>query len=49
MKEPTHEEIVHALTWCQRVDGRPDFLRLEAASLLSELGVDATPFLRVLE
>jgi hypothetical protein len=46
---PTHEEIVHALTWCQRVDGRPDFLRLEAAPLLNQLGIDSTPFLRALE
>jgi len=46
---PTQEEIVHALRWCKRVDGRPDFLTLEAAPLLRQLGIDATPFLLELE
>lgn len=47
--EPTDDEIVHALRWCMRVDGRPDFLELEAAPLLRQLGIDATPLLRELE
>ncbi len=42
---PTHEEIVHALRWCKRVDGRPDFLALDAAPLLNQLGLDPTAFL----
>ena len=46
---PTHEEIVHALRWCMRVDGRPDFLKLDAAPLLDQLGIDATPFLEELQ
>jgi hypothetical protein len=46
---PTHAEVVHALRWCIRVDGRPDFLTLDAAQLLRELGIDATPFLRELQ
>ena len=46
---PTHGEVVHALRWCMRVDGRPDFLRLDAAPLLAELGIDPNPYLRELE
>lgn len=43
---PTQDEVVQALRWCQRVDGRPDFLRLDAAPVLAELGIDAAPILR---
>jgi hypothetical protein len=46
---PTRDEILHALRWCQRVDGRPDFLQLDAASVLAELGIDSTPIFRDLE
>jgi len=45
---PTHDELRHALRWCMYVDGRPDFLRLDAALLLSQLGVEAAPLLREL-
>jgi hypothetical protein len=45
---PTNDELLHALRWCMRVDGRPDFLTLEAMPLLHQLGVDATPLLHEL-
>lgn len=32
---PTHEELLHSLRWCLTVDGRPDFLQLDAAPVLS--------------
>jgi hypothetical protein len=31
------------------VDGRPDFLMLEAVPLLAQLGIDASPFVSQLE
>jgi hypothetical protein len=39
---PTNDELLHALQWCRRVDGRAGFLQLDAAPLLAQLGVDAT-------
>jgi hypothetical protein len=46
---PTKDELLHALRWCRRVDGRSDFLELDAARVLTELGIDPTPILQALE
>jgi hypothetical protein len=45
MLAPTDEEVIHALRWCARVDGRGDFLQLEAAALLRQIDIDAAPLL----
>jgi hypothetical protein len=37
---PTPDEWRSAVRWCARLDGRPDFYRLEAKPILEELGVD---------
>ena len=42
--KPTADEIRHALSWCARVDGRMEFLELDAAPLLIELGFDPRSF-----
>jgi hypothetical protein len=46
---PTRDEILHALRWCRRIDGRTDFLRLDAAPLLAELGMDPAPLFAELD
>lgn len=46
---PTRDEVLHALRWCQHVDGRPDFLQADAAPMLAELGIDSTLLFRDLE
>lgn len=46
---PTRDEILHALRWCQHKDGRSDFLQLDAAPVLAELGIDSTSVFRELE
>ena len=45
---PTHDEILHALRWCVRADGRQDFLQLDAAPLLVQLNIDSTPLFKEL-
>jgi hypothetical protein len=46
---PTRDEVLRALRWCLRVDGRPDYLRLDAAPLLADLGIDSISIFRQLE
>ncbi|TVR67643.1 MAG: hypothetical protein EA427_13085 [Spirochaetaceae bacterium] len=38
--KPALDEWRSAIRWCARLDGRPDFYRLEAKPILDELGVD---------
>lgn len=46
---PTHDEVLQALRWCERVDGRRDFLRLDAAPLLVQLGIRPETILPLLD
>ncbi len=36
--QPTEEELRNALTWCAQMDGREDFISVNAAPILSRLG-----------
>ncbi|MDX2019443.1 MAG: DUF6036 family nucleotidyltransferase [Deltaproteobacteria bacterium] len=45
---PTFDEVLHALRWCMRIDGRADFLELDAKPLLKTLGIDVVPLLAAL-
>lgn len=46
---PTFKEVVHALRWCVRVDGRANFLELDATPLLTILGFDLVSLLTALD
>lgn len=35
---PTREELQEALSWCAQKDGRPDFVEIEADSVIRQLG-----------